>query len=749
MPPNARPRSLGRRRSGSPCAFAAAIVMAIATLFAAPRPTVAAPDTTELDTVVVIGSRAPEPLQQVVGSVSALERDELERAGVSDLADLARLVPGLAAPADAARFGSLGFNLRGLDGNRVSIEIDGVPLPDAFSVGQFALAGRDLADLQAIQRVEVLRGPASTLYGSKALAGVVAYSTRRPEDFLWRGGAQNRGFLLGYGGRDDSFHASTHLALERGAWSALLLLARRQGEETDNHPPPDGMQANPAETRRDGFLARIERAGAGRLGLTFEGGRGERQTDVRSLIGAPGRYRTTTALDADDRWRRNRLSLNGSWEQPWPWLDALDLMLYGQRAASAQITDQYRSPDAAMPWPTLRARRFDLTQNSLGLELVAQSRGNWLGLEHWQVYGVDLARHDYDTLRSGREINLDSGAQSSEILGEKFPLRDFPQSRVHEAGIFWQDEIALGAGWTVVPGLRGERYRMTPRADPIWLSDNPHQALARITSTRWTPKLGLRYAASAHSTLYLQVVRGYRAPPFSDVNIGLYVATLNYEVRPNPELRAETSWGLEAGWRWEGERWHASLAAYDNRFRDLIESRANLGVDPDTHALVFQSVNRDRARIQGVELELEWHPEIRLAGLGGWFVEAQASYARGEDTARRQPLNTIQPARATLGLGLRPGASYGGVLRLTGVRRVRRADQSAAPLYLPAGYSTWDANLWWEPDEHIRVNLQLGNLGDRRYFDWVNLREVAPDAHDLDLFAQPGRWLGLQIALDW
>jgi hemoglobin/transferrin/lactoferrin receptor protein len=740
------PSTLGGRL----CAFAAALCCVPPLAVRAGQPD-STPDTTELDTVVVIGSRAPEPLRQVVGSVSVVEHEELERAGVIDITDLARLVPGLAVPGDAARFGRLGFNLRGLDGNRVSIEIDGVPLPDTFSVGQFALAGRDLADMQAIQRVEVLRGPASTLYGSKALAGVVAYTTRSPEDFLWNHGASTTGVQLGYAGRDDSRFLGGHVAGTHGAWSGMLLVGRRQGHETENNPGSGGMKANPADVRRDAALAKLEydAAAAGRWTFTFDHALGEQQTDVRSLVFGPGRYNTTTAMEGDDRWRRNRVSLGGSWRQPLAWLDSLDLLLYGQRAATTQLSDQYRHADAQTRYPTLRARRFELDQDSHGLGLVAQSRGEWLGLDHWHVYGLDLAWHDYTSIRDGREVNLDTGSGTHVVLGEQFPVRDFPNSRVREAGLFWQDEIRFAPRWAIVPGVRGERYRMDAHADAIWREDNPDTPVANIASTRWTPKLGLRYSPGENSTFYLQAVSGYRAPPFSDVNIGLYLPTFNYRVLPNPDLKPETSLGFEAGWRHQAGEWQSSLAIYDNRFRDLIESRANLGVDPATGTLMFQSVNRDRARIRGAELELRWRPDESRGRLHGWFGELLASASRGDDTTRHQPLNSIQPARATLAVGYEPDPRWGGRVALTGVTRKGRVDETAAPLYQPGGYAVVDANLWWQPGDHARVNLRLGNLADRRYFDWASLRGVAPDARDLDLYTQPGRWFGIDLALDW
>src|SRR3546814_16343141 len=84
-------------------------------------------------------------------------------------------------------FVTLAGSIRGVEGKRVRSGVDGVPLADAYSIGQLASAGRDLVDLEAVERVEIQRGPASTLYGSDALAGVVAFRTLDPEALLLRG----------------------------------------------------------------------------------------------------------------------------------------------------------------------------------------------------------------------------------------------------------------------------------------------------------------------------------------------------------------------------------------------------------------------------------------------------------------------------------------------------------------------------------------------------------------------------------
>ena len=77
------------------------------------------------------------------------------------------------------------------------------------------------------------------------------------------------------------------------------------------------------------------------------------------------------------------------------------------------------------------------------------------------------------------------------------------------------------------------------------------------------------------------------------------IPAFNSVAIPNPELKPEHSRGNEIGVRSANEFSSFELALFDNHYRDLIESRANLGRDPVSGALVFQSINRDRAHIYG------------------------------------------------------------------------------------------------------------------------------------------------------
>jgi hemoglobin/transferrin/lactoferrin receptor protein len=704
-----------------------------------------------LDTVVVVGQRRPEPIEQVVGAVSAIDRDSMQKRSVQRIDQMVRYVPNVEVTQDSNRFGNQGFNIRGLEGNRVSIEIDGIPLSDGFSVGQFASAGRDLVELGVIERVEILRGPASTLYGSKALAGVVAFYTLDPANADFSDGKLRGGASLGTQSRDDSQSWSANLMANGmdGRFTFLAAAGQISGHEISNQAETPEDQANPADSRRNSALLKfgMDFAAVGRWQLAFDHSNGEQKTDLQSLLFGPGRFSTTYALTADDQYSRDRASLQGNIGALGALRD-VSLLLYRQDSETRQFSEQYRLADRTTRFPSKRERDFHLDQTSTGLEVNAQWRGQWLGAEHWQIFGIDAARHEYSSIRYGTETNLLTGAESNVILGEVLPVRDFPNSESEEFGVFWQDEITLAPQWAVIPGLRWEMNKMRGYADPIWLADNPDAVIAGTDNNALTPKLGLRWQGEQWSS-YLQYVYGYRAPPFSDVNIGLNLPAFNYVALPNPDLKPERSHGLELGLRFGGEHAQGSLAVFDNRFKDLIESRANQGVNEDGQ-LVFQSVNRDTAHIIGVEFELQMGLDAFWENADAWRLQASGSWSKGDDTERDQPLNSIMPARMTLGIGYAPGNGHWGAELLgTGVDAVSRVDRSTADLYAPPGYAVLDANLWYDFAPGLRLVLSLGNMTDRTCWQWAGMRGVLASADNLPFYTASGRNYAISLNGDW
>ncbi len=178
------------------CGMRASVLLLLAISVAATAQEQSSPAAGAVSAIVVTATRMPRDLADVAGTVSIVEREQLQRDLVFDLRDLERSVPGLQVESGGSRFGTSGFRIRGIGGNRVSTLLDGVPLVERFSIGNYSDSGRDLLNLGLISRIEVLRGPASTLYGSKAIGGVVAFSTLDLRDVL-DGRASPAGAVLG------------------------------------------------------------------------------------------------------------------------------------------------------------------------------------------------------------------------------------------------------------------------------------------------------------------------------------------------------------------------------------------------------------------------------------------------------------------------------------------------------------------------------------------------------------------------
>ena len=701
-----------------------------------------------LERVVVVASRIAEPVSQVVGSVSIIERDDMDIHRVQDIGDLMRYEPGVAVIGDASRFGLQGYSIRGLEGNRVRMELDGVPLGDGFTIGSFSSAGRDMVDVAVLERVEVLRGPASTLYGSDALAGIVAYRTRTPEDLISRVDGNSYSALdVDYSGRDSSHLVGATWAGQSGPWQALFWLGQRSGNETANNARDARHDANPRDFDRASLLAKLYWDGdaAGEWSLTLDEGRSKATGNLLSMVAGPGQFASTEKMTSADRDDRRRVSVAHDWSPQQGPVENLQSIIYTQRSQTRQHAQQWRGVEPRTPYPTLRIRDFDLDQRADGLRVMGQSRASTGALEHWHVFGVEYARIRYEELRDGVQVNLDTGASTPVIIGEHMPVRDFPNSTSRGLGVFWQDEISAGR-WAVVPGVRWQRDRLDAYPDDIFREDNPGIEPANRHSTSVTPKLGARVSLGKGSSLFAQYAEGYRAPPFSDVNVAFTIPAFNYRTLPNPDLRAEKSRGLEVGFRQEGPTRSLQLSGYENRYRDLIETRAQIGIDPDSGALLFQSINRDRARIHGVELSLAQQLGCRYRG--NWSLHAAGAWARGDDTARNQPLNTVLPAHGVLGLRYQAD-EWGAELVGTAVARQTRIDTSVDAMFQPPGYGLLDLYAWYEPMQRLRVHAGVVNLGDRRYWEWRSARNITPSAGDQDFFTAPGRYVTVGANLYW
>ena len=724
----------------------------------------------ELQRVQVTATRSERAIADVPNTVDVIERERMDELLVRDLKDLFRYEPGITVGSSFGRFGLGDIRVRGLGGNRVRIQTDGIPGSDAFSIGSFSNANRNFVDLDTLKRVEVVRGATSPLYGSDALGGTVSFITRDPADYLQAGKDAYFGFKLGYDGSWDGLFGGATAALAGDRWSGLLTIGHRQGGETENQGEAGGvgnLRTKPNPQDRDGrsLLAKLLFAPSEsqRFKLTVEGNEDNAHTD---LLTSQGLQALTGAFNdsviAEDHQTRARVAFTHEMDAvDAGFADSLDWQVYRQDSETTQYTREVRSGLAPPTLRDMREREFNFDQRMYGLQANFHKGFATDGLRHELAYGLDLARTETRQKRDGLRTFLGTGVTTPAMLPDVFPVRDFPISETTTAALYVQDEmISAGGKFRLVPALRVDHYKLEAGVDKIFAEDNPGVAVSDISETSVSPKLGAVWHFIGDWSLFGGYSRGFRSPPYNDVNIGFTNVQFGYTAIANPELKPETSDGLEAGLRFSGDAVYASVSAYYNRYEDFIESMRFIGFNDDG-LMVYQSQNIAEAKIHGLELKAG----VDLGALSekwqGWSLRGAAAWSRGEGKGPEEvevapgifeeqivarDLDSVDPLTATLGVAYQRDA-WGA--ELAG-RFVQRKDRVSDPShYRQGGYGALDLYAHWEFAPGARFNVGLFNLADRKYSEAGDVPVVSGASATLDRYTSPGRNLSASLSVNW
>ncbi|MCD0245240.1 TonB-dependent hemoglobin/transferrin/lactoferrin family receptor [Xanthomonas melonis] len=705
----------------------------------------------DFDRLQVTATRTQRALVDVPGTVDVIDREQLDNQLVRELKDLFRYTPGVSVTSTNGRFtGANGIRIRGLDGNRVAILVDNVPVSDTFAFGSYLNANRNFVDLETLKRVEVVRGPASSLYGSDALGGVVAFVTKDPADYLSQDKHSYVGLKFGYEGDWNGLFAGATGAFGGERWSGLVAVAHRQGQETQNQGDNRSRNfnrtaANPQNVDGRSVLTKLVYAPSAqqRFKLTVEGNEDYGSIEALSSIDtrSPTASLRVLSQQGRDHQTRARVSLRHE-------LDALDSALaddlqwlaYRQDSQSLQRTNELRGNN------TRRHNEHSFDQRVYGLLVNAHKVVATETMRHDITYGLDGTWTDTRAKRDGYSLNLANGAISNRVGQDVFPVRDFPKSETTKVGLYAQDEIGLLDGrLSLTPGVRVDYFRLSPQIDGIFREDNPGVGVATIDQTQVSPKFGAVWRFSDAWSAYANYAHGFRAPPYNDVNIGFTNLQGRYTAIANPDLKAETSRGGELGVRFNDAVGYLGLALYYTDYRDFIESNAPAGVNADGF-MVFQSRNVDDVVIKGAEARAGIDLGV-LAGWQGWSVNSAVAYSEGDNLTDNMPLNSVDPLRGTLGMAF-DGQGWGAELIGTFVARKRRPQLDT--YYTPAGYATLDLMGHWEFAPGAKLTAGVFNLADRRYVDWNALPNgTLASSTVVDRFTAAGRTASVSLAVNW
>lgn len=722
--------------------LASGVLLCVASTVRAEQPDVANGSAPELvDQIVVVASKDERSIREIAANVTVLSRADLNNQLATSASDVFRYVPGVDYEGAGTRFGAEGINIRGIGGNRVAIQVDGIPLTDQFDTGSFSNATRDFIDAGMVQGVEVLHGPASALYGSSAIGGVVAVSTPDPVDIAGRGGFGGDA-LATWRGADNSMHGQVMMAMAGDSTGFLAGYSWRNGEETDSAASPDDLDTR--DYNRETLLLKF--VADNRWGQTFRASVIHQDVHTlssqSSLLGT-GRYRSTTALEGDDSSQMDVVNLAYEFGSPESWIDSGVVRVFWETSEIGQYTLDER---AAARTPVSIDRYFAFDQEVQGIEINLWK--DFAGDVVSQRIGIGAQYRDRTTeeYRDGLSTNLETGAQTNVLLGEVFPLRDFPISSTTETAAYIEDKISIGDSWTVIAALRADRFELQPNVDTMYQADYPDYETVSLDESDVSPKLGVIYAFGPSVDTYFQYSHGFRAPPYSDANVSLDLPLFQYRAVPNPDLQSESSDSFEIGLRWHGVRSTARISAFRTDYIDFIETKVNIGIDPVSGYTEFQSLNIEDTTIQG--FEAGW--QTRFGTHESFGVDGSAYYARGDNNVTGQPINSVGPAQGVVGFSWfsRDESTR---LRFEGTftDAYDRLDESNGELFKPAGYAVFDLFLTQKLGNNTIVRAGVHNLTDHTYWNWSDVRGLEPDNPILPYLAQAGRVASVSLNVIW
>lgn len=500
--------------------------------------------------------------------------------------------------------------IRGLVGNRILLLVDGIRLnSSSYRLGPNQYL--NTIDVNSIDRIEVVRGAGSVLYGSDALGGVVNIITKSVLDgtgpavssrFFTRLSAADEGMV----GRGELSGRSGSVSFIAGA-SLKQFGALRGGRDTGKQP-----RTGYDEWDADGKLA-------------------YRLPANQTIVVAAQRVtqRDIRRPDLNQTWDPQTRSLvYASYSAPelrGP-VDQLSITISYHRQA-----ERY----TLVPPAGDTQKHFDRT-DSIGANFQLTSS---IGTRHLLTYGLDL--QDDDLTRRRADVSRASGA----LQAKQGILAD--ESHYQTRAVYLQDEIGVSPRLRLELGTRYSRYH--PRATvgdattDLLLVDSRPQAL--------TGSAYALFRLTSAMDVVGGVTQGFRAPNIDDLTI-LGPFGGGYEV-PNPALRPESSVNLEAGIRGRGLRGTGSATYFVNDFRGLIQRARGTfedasfrdfnrnGVRDSLEPLVYQRQNAGRARVKGVELD----GRLRLSD--HWTLAGTFGRVIGDELITGQPLRRTPPSHGT------------------------------------------------------------------------------------------------------
>lgn len=648
----------------------------------------AAPITT-LDKVTVVATRTAESTFDVPSMVSVVDTDDASLAGATTYTDLFDNTPAVQFSGSSRRNGQMP-NLRGYDSNGVLVLVDG-----ARQNFQSEHDGRFFIDPNIVKQVEVVRGAGSSLYGSGAVGGVLAFETKDAADLLKPG--QTVGAQLTSGFESASTEWNNNASVY-GRVGGVDLLANGTFLKSDDIRLGDGTDLRSDDKLLNGFV---------KAGYTFNdyhtikasfGAYNNDSTEPNNPQGSATGAVETQLVDKQSFSTNSRVAY--SYDNPDDTLLKLKAQVYYNNTDVEEKVLVATSTNAA-------GDVLDRTLDTIGFNIDNQSsfrKGKQFG--HIFSYGVDYYKDTQEGSDSAR------GTRGG-----------VPNADGTTMGAYIQDEIGftdlgmVAGTLTITPGIRFDSYKSDTNG-----SDND--------DTASSPKISAAYKPNDWFMTFASYAEAFRAPNLTELyENGRHFAVGPYvnNFVPNPGLKPETSKTFEYGFGLnfkdvleKKDAVQFKLSRYSTDAEDYIFPQVtgfNItgacfgpGAPASCSAGSTQISNLPSASLWGVDAEAAYENQRIRLGIG---------YAQinGKDDTTGAAIDSLQPATVSTNLTVKLPE----IDSATGVRvsAARAQNHVTDPMYIRDGYVTTDVYYRYAPTtktlENFTFDVGVDNVFDNEY----------------------------------
>ena len=737
-------------------------------------------DQNDIDTITVTAHEATKK----PGTNSEITEQDIRRDGGTNFGTIMRYQPLISASGSISGSGSgksswdrggfTGYNIRGLDANRVSIDIDGMPLPIAqgrvngvgrAGFGSYGI-GRDYIDTYMYNKVDIQSGATSVSNANNALGGSVSFQTKTASYYLYPGKTSYFGFQNNYDSADRSYHQGLTMAGGDEYLNGILVLSRRDGQQTRNHG--DSISSYPENWHSNSILA----------------GFGWQMTDEHLI---------NTTVDYNNKTKNSHYD---TWDRYGKKVESFDKQRSKNNRFNLAIKDQWKPTNISWIDSLTTQLNYQQTHVYDSTDLRHKTRGNFNTQTNYNTKAYNFITtliKSYDNQRISAGLNGKWSEDESPFFSSAkspnaivFPDGDYskPQadSRSYQLGGFFEDRISFNINdsnnFYLVPGVRAVYQNTKPR-------NLENMSVTNINSNRLgkqynsnsdfkvLPSMAFMYDITPDFTAYLQYKRAAQMPNQNQL-YGSYLAHSSIALLVgDSNLKTETSDNFELGLKGQPVSGVTlSSSAFYNKYKNFIAyTRYNKNFVGVGNRIVYQAENRDKAYIYGAELSSEFNIGKWIEPVNGLSARFAIGYNQGKSKSsylgdKYIEMDSIAPMKSTIGLAWDDPNKFYGIAITATFQKGKKTEATSRETYgndgkpianskddyfRIAGHGIVDLTGYINITKNVKLNGGIYNLTDQKYWDYLSNNKLysTSDHKYLDMFTAPGRTFQLGLDIDF